>query len=161
MFARQRRRWQLGLVQTVMKNDDLIFNRKYGSLGFLSMPFHAYIEAMGCLIEAFGFWLIMPISFAMNLVPWWLFWLFVFVAVFYGTLLSMGSVLLEEATLRRYPRLKDVLKLMAFAVIENVGYRQLLSVFRAQGVMNYFAGVRRWEKVEHRGIRAGYSGASS
>ena len=69
--------------------------------------------------------------------------------------------LLEEATLRRYPRLKDVLKLMAFAIIENVGYRQVLSIFRVQGVFRYFAGVRRWEKVEHRGIGSGYSGASS
>ncbi len=155
MFARQRRRWQLGLMQTVMKNDDLIFNRKFGPLGFFSMPFHAYIEAMGCLIEAIGFWFIMPLGFIIGAIPAWLFFLFLFLAVGYGTLLSMGSVLLEEATLRRYPRLKDVLKLMAFAVIENLGYRQVLSLFRAQGVMRYFAGMRRWEKVEHRGIRPG------
>jgi cellulose synthase/poly-beta-1,6-N-acetylglucosamine synthase-like glycosyltransferase len=155
MFARQRRRWQLGLMQTVMKNDDIIFNRKFGSLGFFSMPFHAYIEAMGCLIEAIGFWFIMPLGFILGAIPAWLFFLFLFLAVGYGTLLSMGSVLLEEATLRRYPRLKDVLKLMLFAVIENVGYRQVLSIFRFQGVMRYFAGVRRWEKVEHKGIRPG------
>ncbi|MCI0356071.1 MAG: glycosyltransferase family 2 protein, partial [Acidobacteria bacterium] len=155
MFARQRRRWQLGLMQTVMKNDDLIFSRKFGSLGFFSMPFHAYIEAMGCLIEAIGFWIIMPLGFIIGAIPAWLFFLFLFLAVGYGTLLSMGSVLLEEATLRRYPRLKDVLKLMAFAVIENLGYRQILSLFRAQGVMRYFAGMRRWEKVEHKGIRPG------
>jgi hypothetical protein len=40
---------------------------------------------------------------------------------------------------------------MAFAVIENFGYRQMLTFFRAQGVMRYFAGLRRWEIVTHKG----------
>ncbi|HXE89572.1 MAG TPA: glycosyltransferase [Terriglobales bacterium] len=155
MFARQRRRWQLGLMQTVMKNHDMILNPRFGTLGMLSMPFHAYIEAMGCLIEAFGFWLIMPLSFILRSMPLGLFLLFLFLAVGYGTLLSMGSVLLEEATLRRYPKLSHVLKLMGYAVVENLGYRQIVAIFRAQGVLRFFAGMRRWEVVRHKGLEGG------
>ncbi|MGH9579754.1 MAG: glycosyltransferase, partial [Terriglobales bacterium] len=156
MFARQRRRWQLGLMQTVMKNHDMIFSPHFGTLGMFSMPFHAYIEAMGCLIEALGTFLI-PLSFLIGAMPLPLFLLFMFLAVGYGTLLSMGSVLLEEATLRRYPRLGHVLKLMLFAIIENVGYRQMVAIFRAQGVLRFFAGMRKWEIVKHKGLGERYS----
>ncbi len=153
MFARQRRRWQLGLIQTVMKHNHMIFNHRYGMLGFLSMPFHAYVEALGCVVEAIGLVLV-PFSFLIGAMPFSLFLLILALAVGYGTLLSLGSVLLEETTLRRYPGLGDLLVLIAFAVIENFGYRQMVSIFRAQGVFRYALGLRKWEKVVHTGIGA-------
>lgn len=152
-LARQRRRWQLGLTQTVMKHNQMIGSPRYGLLGLLSVPFHAYVEAIGCVIEALGTVLI-PFSFFIGAMPFSLFLLLMFLAVGYGTLLSMGSVLLEETTLRRYPKLNHVLILMGYAVLENIGYRQLVALFRAQGVLQYFTGLREWEVVVHRGFRA-------
>lgn len=151
MLARQRRRWQLGLMQTVMKHNDMILNPRYRSVGLLSMPFHSYIEAVGCVIEAAGTILI-PFSFLIGAMPLSLFLLIMFLAVGYGTLLSMGSVLLEETTLRRYPKIRHLFILMAYAVIENIGYRQLVTFFRAQGVISYFLGKRKWETVVHHGL---------
>jgi cellulose synthase/poly-beta-1,6-N-acetylglucosamine synthase-like glycosyltransferase len=151
MLARQRRRWQLGLTQTVMKNRDMIFNPRFGTMGLLSMPFHAYLEAVGCVVEALGTFLI-PASYFLGVIPLSTFLLFLFLAVGYGTLLSMGSVVLEEVTLRRYPRLKHVLILMAYAVIENIGYRQMVTLFRAHGVLQYFRGRKRWETIQHKGL---------
>ena len=153
MLARQRRRWQLGLTQTVMKHNDIIFNPKYGALGMISMPFHAYIEAIGCVVEALGT-LFVPFAFLIGAMPASLFILIMMLAVGYGTLLSMGSVLLAEFNLHRYPRLRQVLTLMAYAVIECFGYRQMTAFFRAQGVIQYFTGMRRWEIVMHRGASA-------
>ena len=151
LLARQRRRWQLGLTQTVMKHNQMIGSPRYGLLGLLSVPFHAYIEAVGCVIEAFGSILI-PFSFFIGAMPFSLFLLLMFLAVGYGTLLSMGSVLLEETTLRRYPKIRHVLILTMYAVLENLGYRQMVTFFRAQGVLQYFTGLRTWEVVEHRGL---------
>jgi cellulose synthase/poly-beta-1,6-N-acetylglucosamine synthase-like glycosyltransferase len=151
MLAPQRRRWQLGLVQTVMKHNDIILDPRYGLLGMLGMPFHAYIEAIGCLVEAIGTILI-PFSFLVGAMPFSLFLLIMGLAVGYGTLFSLGSVLLEEATLRRYPKAQHLFILVWYAVIENFGYRQMITFFRAQGVLQYFTGLRRWEHVEHRGI---------
>jgi cellulose synthase/poly-beta-1,6-N-acetylglucosamine synthase-like glycosyltransferase len=152
MLARQRRRWHLGLMQTMMKHNDMIWGRRYGAVGLLSMPFHGYIEALGCLVEAAGT-LLVPLSFLLGVMPLSLFLLILALAVGYGTLLSLGSVLLEECTIRRYPRMRHLLILMAYAVIENFGYRQMIALFRAQGVLRYFLGKREWELVVHRGIR--------
>ena len=151
MLARQRRRWQLGLLQTVVKHHDMILNPRYGALGMLSMPFHAYIEAVGCLVEALGTVLI-PFSFLVGAMPLSLFLLLMFLAVGYGTLLSTGSVLMEEATIRRYPRVGHVVTLMGYALLENLGYRQMTAFFRAQGAIQYLRGRRRWETVRKAGM---------
>jgi cellulose synthase/poly-beta-1,6-N-acetylglucosamine synthase-like glycosyltransferase len=157
MLARQRRRWHLGLMQTVMKHNKLIFSPKYGLLGMVSMPFHAYVEAIGCVVEAFGY-IIVPFSFLLGAMPFSLFLLILFLAIAYGTLLSMASVLLEETTLRRYPKLRHVFILMYYSVLESVGYRQMVTFFRAHGILRYFSGGRKWEMVVHKGMPAPAAG---
>lgn len=152
MLARQRRRWQLGMTQTLFRNRDMIFNRTYGSTGMLSMPFHLFMETCGCVVEAIGTIVLIPISLIVLRTPMTMFLLFFMLAVAYGTLLSMGSVVLEEITLRRYPRLRDVMTLMAFSVVENVGYRQVVTFFKAFGVLQSFRRKRSWEVVKHEGI---------
>lgn len=148
MLARQRRRWQLGLMQTVMKHDKMIFGFRYGLLGMISMPFHAFIEAIGCVVETIGL-VILPLSFFVGAMPFSLFLLLMFLAFGYGTLLSFASVLLAEATVRRYPKYSDMLTLMLYAMLENFGYRQMISFFRAQGVFRYIRGAQKWEVVTH------------
>ncbi len=158
MLARQRRRWQLGLMQTVMKHNSMIGNPRYGLMGMISMPFHAYIEAIGCVVEAAGL-ILLPFSFLVGAMPFSLFLLLMFLAVGYGTLLSIGSVLLAEATVRRYPSYRDVLTLLLFALVENLGYRQMVAFIRAQGILQYFYGKNKWEAVVHRGLEPGLEGA--
>jgi cellulose synthase/poly-beta-1,6-N-acetylglucosamine synthase-like glycosyltransferase len=151
MLAKQRRRWQLGLMQTVMKHHQMIGDPRFGLMGLFSMPFHAYIEAAGCIVEAAGS-VLLPFSFLVGAMPFGLFLMLMFLAVGYGTLLSLGSVLLAEATVRRYPNYRDVLTLILFSLVENFGYRQMVTFFRAQGVLQYVMGSRKWELVAHRGL---------
>jgi cellulose synthase/poly-beta-1,6-N-acetylglucosamine synthase-like glycosyltransferase len=153
MLARQRRRWQLGLVQTVFKHDRLIFNWKQKILGLLSMPFHAYVEAFGCVVETAGL-IILPLSFFVGAMPFYLFALLMFLAFGYGTLLSIVSVLLAEATIRRYPKYTEMLTLVLYAFLENLGYRQAVSFARAQGVLQFLTGKKQWEVVVHEGAQA-------
>lgn len=151
MLARQRRRWQLGLVQTCFKNDHLIFNWKQGKLGMLSMPFHGYVEAFGSVVETLGL-IILPLSFFIGAMPLALFFLIMFLAIGYGTLLSVVSVLLAEATIRRYPKYSEMLTLVLYALLENFGYRQIVSAVRAHGVFQFLTGKKRWEVVKHKGV---------
>jgi hypothetical protein len=77
--------------------------------------------------------------------------LLILLGLAYGGFLSVGAVLLEEMTYRRYPRPRDLLVLLAYAMLENVGYRQLILFFRVQGTMKFLVGSHRWEKVMHKG----------
>src|SRR3990172_5824898 len=147
-LGRQRRRWQLGLLQTVMKHNSMLFSLRYGPIGLLSMPFQTFIEAFGCIVEFVGYALF-PVSFILGLTPLYLFLLFLLLAFFFGAMLSVGSVLLEEITYRRYPKMGDVLRLLLYAVLENIGYRQVVVLFRVQGFLQYLRGKKTWEVVPH------------
>jgi cellulose synthase/poly-beta-1,6-N-acetylglucosamine synthase-like glycosyltransferase len=153
MLAHQRRRWQLGLCQTLWKHSQILFGRKYGIVGWLSFPFHSYIEGLGAAVEFLGY-LLIPLGIFMGMVPPQLLLVFILLGFIYGGFLSVGAVLLEELTYRRYPRLRDLLTLLVIAVFENIGYRQLVLYYRFQGVMKFLGGSRRWEKVAHVGASA-------
>ncbi len=150
MLANQRRRWQLGLCQTLWKHSELLFSGKYGIVGWLSFPFHSYVEGLGAAVEFMGY-LLIPIGVLFALIPPPLLVLFLMLGFIYGGFLSVGAVLLEELTYRRYPRFRDLLTLLVFAMFENIGYRQLVLYYRFQGVLKFLAGSRRWEKVAHTG----------
>jgi cellulose synthase/poly-beta-1,6-N-acetylglucosamine synthase-like glycosyltransferase len=153
MLANQRRRWQLGLCQTLWKHSELLFGKKYGMVGLLSFPFHSYVEGLGAAVEFLGY-LLIPLQIFLGMVSPGLLLVFILLGFIYGGFLSVGAVLLEELTYRRYPRLRDLVILLVFAMFENIGYRQLVLYFRFQGILKFLAGSRRWEKVSHLGATA-------
>lgn len=148
MLARQRRRWQMGLCQTLWKNASMHLSPRYGIVGLLSFPFHLYVEALGASVEFVGY-LAIPICllFGISLPPLYL--PILVLGLSYSAFLSVGSVVLEELTHRRYPSMKDFSTLLFYALLENFGYRQLLLWFRVQGHFQFHAGFRNWEKVVH------------
>lgn len=150
MLARQRRRWELGLCQTLWMYSEMLFNKKYGVIGMMSFPFHLYVEALGAAAELLGYFMV-PLALMFGIVPPMLFMLFVLLSLVYGGFLSIGSVVLEELTYRRYPRFRDLAILLWYAFIENIGYRQLVLFYRFQGLIRFLTGFRRWEKVVHVG----------
>ena len=150
-LGRQRRRWQLGLGQTLAKHHEIMFNPRYGVVGMITFPFYVFMEFLGALVE-FGGYLIIPLGFLLGVTPLALFTLFIFLGVVYGSFLSAGSVLLEEITYRRYPSLRNLLQLLGYACLENIGYRQLVLFYRVQAVILFLLGSKRWEAVKHYGI---------
>jgi hypothetical protein len=111
------------------------------------------VEGLGAVVEFLGYFLI-PLGILFGMVSPGLLLVFILLGFIYGGFLSVGAVLLEELNYRRYPRLRDLMTLLVFAVFENVGYRQLVLYFRFQGVLKFLAGSRRWEKVAHIGAIA-------
>jgi hypothetical protein len=101
-------------------------------------------------VEFLGYFMV-PLALLFGMVPVTLFILFVVLSVVYGAFLSVGAVLLEELTYRRYPSLRDLITLLWYAVLENIGYRQLVLLFRVQGVFRFLTGFRKWERVVHVG----------
>jgi len=148
MLARQRRRWQLGLCQTLWKNSEMLFNPKYGSVGLLSYPFHLYVEALGAVVEFLGY-LLIPFAVVYRATLPDVYIPFLVLGLVCATFLSVGSVVLEELTHRRYPSGRDFKTLLVYALMENIGYRQVVLFFRFQGVLKFLVGSRGWEKVTH------------
>jgi len=145
-LGRQRRRWHLGLVQSLLKHKSLLLNPSYGSLGMLIMPYYFFVEMLSPVVEVFGYILVL-ICYVTGIIDFEFFLLFLTLAVFYGTFLSTASIFLEELTYRRYPLWGHFFKLLLFGILENFGYRQVNSVWRLHAIFNYVIGKREWEYV--------------
>ena len=152
VLRRQRNRWHRGLVQTLWRNRGILFNPRYGTLGLLAFP-HAFLfEMLGPFVEVAGYAAVL-LSFLLGILNVEFFMLFLAVAVLYGVFLSVSAVLLEELSFRRYPGWLDLTKLLAFSVIENFGYRQLLSLFKVKAFWDVVRRRRAWGAMEREGFR--------
>src|SRR5262249_1628104 len=79
--------------------------------------------------------------------------LFFVVSVLFGIVLSTSAVLLEEFTARRYPRTIDVVRLVMVAIAENLGFKQLMTYWRTEGLIDGLKGTTGWGKMEWKGFR--------
>ncbi|RJP65403.1 MAG: glycosyltransferase family 2 protein [Candidatus Abyssobacteria bacterium SURF_17] len=149
MLGRQRRRWHLGLLQSILQHKSLVFNPAYGRLGMFVMPYYLFVEVLSPVVEVIGY-LVVVLSYLIGIISVEFFLLFLTLAIFYGTLLSTAGVFLEELTYRRYPEWSHMFKLLLFGFLENFGYRQLNSIWRVQAIFKYVVGQREWEYVRRR-----------
>jgi len=78
--------------------------------------------------------------------------LFVIASIVFGMILSVFAVLLEELTTRRYQRIGDILMLILFALLENIGFRQMHSWWRLKGLVDYLKGSKEWGEMVRKGI---------
>jgi cellulose synthase/poly-beta-1,6-N-acetylglucosamine synthase-like glycosyltransferase len=150
-LARQRNRWHRGLIQTLVRFRRMLFNPRYGVAGMFAMPFYALFEMAGPYIECLGY-LLFASHIVLGQVNYPFAVTFFFVAVFYGTFISLLSILLEELSSHRYPRPRDILILTAAGIAENLFYRQYLAVVRAWSLVDYLKGKNAWGAMEKRGF---------
>jgi len=154
VLARQRNRWHRGLFQTMWAHKRILFNPKYGTLGMLAFPYFFLFELMGPLVEIVGYTVVL-LAFLLGILNVEFFVLFVAVAILYGVFLSISAVLLEEISFRRYPGWMDLAKLILFSILENFGYRQLLSLFKVKAFLDVLRRRRTWGQMDRTGFRKG------
>jgi cellulose synthase/poly-beta-1,6-N-acetylglucosamine synthase-like glycosyltransferase len=75
--------------------------------------------------------------------------------------LGAMQVALEEFSFRRHVRNRDVAKLLAFAVLENFGYRQLNDWWRLRGLVDVARRRREWGEMKRRGLGCSSGAARS
>jgi hypothetical protein len=75
----------------------------------------------------------------------------------FATMISIGSVLQEEITYRRYNDWRDVVRLVSYCFLEHFPYRQLQMIWRLQGLWEYMRGDVTWKPLK----RVGFQEASS
>lgn len=147
----QRMRWQKGTVDSILLHKKLFMNPAYGWIGMLVFPYFAIFEMIGPVIEIFGYFFFL-LSFSLGFVTVSFAVAFLTTAILYGVVLSVFSVILEELSFQRYPKLSQLLTLIAAAFLENFGYRQLTTWWRFRGMIEYSTGKRHWGQMEKKGF---------
>lgn len=152
MLKKQRIRWHRGLAQSLFMNISMLFNPKYGRIGLLAMPYQVLIELISPAVEIIGY-VVVILSYVTGIISWRYFMLFLLLSIVYSIFLSAGAVLLEEITYKRYPKWGDMLRLISLSFIENIGYRQINSWWRARALIIAIIRQRKWEVVKKKGFQ--------
>ena len=151
VLRRQRDRWHRGLIDTLMRHRRMLFNPRYGTVGLVGMPYFFLFEFLGPVIELLGY-LAFVVGLALGVINGVFALAFFLAAVGLGVLLSTAAVFLEELRLERYPGWRDLVKLTLYGILENFGYRQLNTLWRALAIVSYLRNNTDWGAMERRGF---------
>jgi cellulose synthase/poly-beta-1,6-N-acetylglucosamine synthase-like glycosyltransferase len=150
-LARQRRRWQRGLAETLWRHRAVVGNPRYGVLGLAATPYFLLFEVLGPLVELVGYPAVAA-AVAVDAVSLAFLASFLAVSLFLGILLSVAALALEEFSFRRHTRDRDAARLLLFAVLDNLGYRQLTDLFRVLAFSDLVRRRRHWGAMPRRGL---------
>lgn len=150
-LARQRARWQKGLQDTLWPNRDMLFRPRYGRIGSVILPYMWIFELAAPVIELAGY-LTVILAAVMGLISTTFTLLFLIFGYAFATLISIGGVMLEEMTYRRYADWREVARLLFYCLVEHFPYRQMLMIWRLQGLWQYFRGDFKWRELKRGGL---------
>jgi len=152
ILARQRIRWQRGSLETFFKHVRMLGNPRYGIAGVLGFPHILLIDVLGPPVELLGY-LLIPALWFLGVINWDFFAAYLALVFVFGIFVSVGSLILEELELKRYPRAGQLVLLTLIAVVENFGYRQINSVWRVVGYWQYLTGRKgKWGEMTRSGF---------
>lgn len=141
----QRIRWYCSVLDVVDKYKYMMFNPRYGKVGFIYMPYLFFGEALGPLVEAFAY-IYVIFCLAVGVLNYHFFWLYILISWGFSTLLTFVSFGMEQSTFKRYIKVKEILQLVFYTLIENLGYRQLSVWWRVQGLFRFFSKNRHFRE---------------
>lgn len=143
----QRARWQRGLSESLTLNLGLLFHPRGGAPGWLAFPFMVAFEWLGPLVEVAGY-LLLAWAWASGAMSLQAFAAFMLLAVMLGVALSASALLLEELSFHVYKKPRHLAMLAAVALVENFGYRQMVMLWRLEGLLKWALGARpRWGEM--------------
>jgi cellulose synthase/poly-beta-1,6-N-acetylglucosamine synthase-like glycosyltransferase len=152
-LGRQRSRWQKGMIDTLWPNRDMLFRPLYGRIGAIALPNLWVYELSAPVIELIGLSSI-ALAAILGVLSRKFFLIFLLYGFLFATLISIGAVLLEEITYRRYQDWRDVAKLIVFCFLEHFPYRQIHLYWRLRGMWQYARGDVAWGRMTRAGFTA-------
>ena len=138
-LRKQRIRWQRGLLEVLSEHRSLCFRRGSGTVGWIAFPFMIVVEALSPMVEILGFIFTVLLYYVGFLNPEAAL-MFFLATIGLGLVLSCSAILLEERSFHVYPRFSDSINLFLWAILENLGYRQLISWWRLVGTWHWLIG---------------------
>jgi cellulose synthase/poly-beta-1,6-N-acetylglucosamine synthase-like glycosyltransferase len=149
----QRLRWRGGLLQVLWRHRRMIGNPRYGIVGLGVLPYVAFFEGLGPLLEVSGY-VVAGGAALMGVLDWWYFWVLLGVSTFFGTAVTLLAVLLSDVATRRYMRGSDLARLIAAVVLENAGYRQMNAWWGVMGSARLLSGKPKWGVMRRRAFKS-------
>ena len=152
VLGRQRDRWHRGLADVLWRHRAMLLNRRYGVTGLVVFPYYAFVELLAPVIEAAGL-ITLALGLIFRIIDWNFAALFYLTAYGLGTALTAFTLILEDLSFHRYETFRDRALLFWWALMENLGYRQMTVYWRLRGLWKFLRGRKDWGAMERKGFR--------
>ncbi len=145
-LIKQRRRWHIGLLQSLRKYKRIFFNIQYGLVSFISYLYFLIYELLSPFIEVFG---LITIALAVYVdlinIPFMI--LFLLIYILFGSFLTITSFFTRTYIQKIKISFKDFFKAILLCGFENSILRFILAVVRMAA---FFHKNKRmtWDKFE-------------
>ncbi|MDY3088186.1 MAG: glycosyltransferase family 2 protein [Oscillospiraceae bacterium] len=150
-LCKQRKRWHLGLFQSMWKHRIMLFNPKFGAVGIISYFYFLVYELLSPFIEIFGV-ASMIVAFAVDLinVPFML--LFFLIYAIFGCVLTLTAFFARTQTIDLEISVGDVVKAVLLCFFEICVLRFVLAFVRATAFVGYKKKKLNWGRIERKKI---------
>ncbi|WP_432776380.1 glycosyltransferase [Brevibacillus gelatini] len=144
ILGSQRRRWGRGNLKNMIEyGKNMVLRPKYKVFGMLTLPFNILFETLNPYFRITG--LLALIGYTLlDMTNSHILLIYGLLNVLYGVLLGIGSILLEEIAFRRYPRFRDIVKMLFYTILMFFGYRQIGVIWRFLGHIEYLRNNNSW-----------------
>jgi cellulose synthase/poly-beta-1,6-N-acetylglucosamine synthase-like glycosyltransferase len=130
-----RQRWLSGVRRALARHPRMFGNPEYGAFGLVAIPYLWLGVIIAPFLELAGY-VGLVLGLAAGLLDSSFAWAYLASVVGYGILLSVWTVVFHSISFRRTDQPREIVRMFAYAVIESLGYRQILAFYRTAA---YFA----------------------
>lgn len=145
-LAKQRRRWHIGLNQSIKTHRSMLFNPTYGMLSFISFAYFVIYELFSPFIELFGLIsIIIASAFRLVNIPFMLMLLGIY--ILFSSIISITAFYSRLYAMNVRLKRKDMIKAIFVSFIENIGLRFLLVFVRVSAVLGNKKREKEWGTI--------------
>lgn len=148
-LKKQRKRWHLGLFQTMWKHRVLMANPKFGTVGYISYIYFLLYELLSPFIEVFGV-VTMIAAFLLDLlnVPFMI--LFLLMYAVYSSILTLTAFFSRIHTIDLTLKFTDCLKAIMLCFFEVTFLRFVMAFVRLTAFKGYKKKKLDWGRIERK-----------
>lgn len=148
-LKKQRDRWHRGMAESMFSHIKMLMRPRYGVIGIFTFPYFFFFELFGPVIEILAY-LSISICFVLGIIDINFLITFLILSILFSIILSVSALILEEYSYHKYFGINDILRLLLYAILSNIGYQQLNSFFKTIALFNYFRGKKEWGTLQRR-----------
>ena len=146
---KQRRRWHLGLIQSLLKYKNVLFNVKYGLMGCVSMVYYLIFEALSPFIEFIGLIFIITAGLLGSLnFSFWISYYLLFLA--FSILVTITSFLSRMYVFSAKISAWQGFSIIIFSFLECLIFRPFVTLCRMSAFVNYKKNKQVWGDMKRK-----------
>ncbi len=150
-LIKQRRRWHIGLFQSLIMHRNIFLNPKMGVVGFISYLYFLFFELLSPYIEVFGT-LTVLLAYILDMLNVRFMVIFFMIYVIFGSVMSLSSFFARIHTIDLSFDVRGVFKALSLCAVEITALRFILAATRFMSLINYRRSKRRWGVIDRKKI---------